>query len=233
MQPGRPLDERQTAMYNGSPVTQTLRYGSVSRGERQERMPKKVVTPGIDRADDRVRRSKEAVLETTYQLLMQAGLAGVSVDEVSRRSGVAKTTIYRHWPSRTALLLDACSRMASKFDIPDTGNLKEDLAELAFSIAALLRSKNFSSVLPSVVDAAERDDQIAALHSRIHAEHVAPLYVVIERARKRGELPRNCLAAEIVAAVVGPLFYRRWFSREPLDDRFIRAIVDRAVGWSK
>jgi AcrR family transcriptional regulator len=164
---------------------------------------------------------------------MEAGLAGVSVDEVARRSGVAKTTIYRHWPSRTSLLLDACSRMASKFEIPDTGNLKGDLVELASSIAAQLRSKNFSSVLPSVIDAAERDDQVAALHSRIHAEHMSPLYVVIERAKRRGELPRNCQAAEMVAAVVGPLFYRRWFSREPLDDRFVLAIVDRAVCKSK
>jgi hypothetical protein len=131
------------------------------------------------------------------------------------------------------LLLDACSRIAPKFEIPDTGNLKQDLAELASSIAALLRSKNFSSVLPSVIDAAERDDEVAALHSRIHAEHMAPLYVVVERARQRGELPRSSLAAEIVAAVVAPLFYRRWFSREPLDDRFVRAIVDRAVSRSK
>jgi AcrR family transcriptional regulator len=196
-------------------------------------MPKKTVKPRTDRADDRVRRSKESVLETTYELLMEAGLAGVSVDEVSRRSGVAKTTIYRHWPSRTELLLDACSRMTSKFAIPDTGNLKGDLAALASSIATLLRSKNFSSVLPSIIDAAERDEQVAAVYSRIHAEHMAPLYVVIERARQRGELPRSTLAAEIVAAVVGPLFYRRWFSREPLDDSFLRAVVDRAVSRSK
>jgi AcrR family transcriptional regulator len=201
--------------------------------ERQEQMPKKTAKPGTDRAAERIRRSKESVLQTTYQLLMETGLSGVSVDEVSKRSGVAKTTIYRHWPSRTALLFDACSQMGSKFEIPDTGNLKKDLAELASSITTLLRSKNYSSVLPSVIDAAERDDQIAALHARIHAEHMAPLYVVIERARQRGELPRNTLASEIVAAVVGPLFYRRWFSREPLDDGFVRAVVDRAVSSSK
>ena len=196
-------------------------------------MPKKTVKPGTDRPAERVRRSKESVLQTTYQLLMETGLSGVSVDEVSKRSGVAKTTIYRHWPSRTELLLDACSNIGSKFDIPDTGNLKKDLAELASSITALLRSKNFSSVLPSVIDAAERDEQVAALHARMHAEHMAPLYVVIECARQRGELPRNCLASEIVAAVVGPLFYRRWFSREPLDDGFVRAVVNRAVSKSK
>jgi AcrR family transcriptional regulator len=196
-------------------------------------MAKKAARPKTDRAQERVRRSKEAVLQATYQLLMETGLSGVSVDEVSNRSGVAKTTIYRHWPTRTALLLEACSKIGAKFEIPETGSLKNDLAELASSVTALLRSKNFSSVLPSVIDAAERDDQVAALHSRMHAEHIAPFFVVIERARQRGELPRNCLASEIVATVVGPLFYRRWFSREPLDDGFVRAVVERAVSGFK
>jgi AcrR family transcriptional regulator len=201
--------------------------------ESQQRMAKKAARPKTDRAQERVRRSKEAVLQATYQLLMETGLSGVSVDEVSSRSGVAKTTIYRHWPTRTALLLEACSKIGAKFEIPETGSLKNDLAELASSVTALLRSKNFSSVLPSVIDAAERDDQVAALHSRMHAEHIAPFFVVIERARQSGELPRDCLASEIVAAVVGPLFYRRWFSREPLDDGFVRAVVERAVSGFK
>ena len=58
-------------------------------------------------ADARVLRSRKAVLAATLRLLAEAGLSGVSVDEVSKRSGVAKTTIYRHWSSRSALLLDA------------------------------------------------------------------------------------------------------------------------------
>jgi AcrR family transcriptional regulator len=196
-------------------------------------MPKKTGRPGNDRANQRVRHSKETVLKTTFELLMEAGLGGVSVDEVSKRSGVAKTTIYRHWPSRTALLLDACSRMGAKFDVPDTGKLQTDLAELALSIAALLRSKSFSSVLPSIIDAAERDDQVATMYQRIHAEHMAPFYLVVERAKLRGELMRTCPASEIVAAVVGPLFYRRWFSREPLDDSFVKAAVKRALNRPK
>jgi AcrR family transcriptional regulator len=183
--------------------------------------------------DERVRRSKEVVLATTIQLLTETGLGGVSVDEVSKRSGVAKTTIYRHWPSRTALLLDACSKMGHKMELPDTGSLRGDIAALAASIASRLRSKNFSSVLPSVIDAAERDPEIAAVHARLHAGIMVPLYSAIERGKQRGELPRKCVASEVVAAIVGPLFYRRWFSREPLDDGFVKRVVDRAIGSAK
>jgi AcrR family transcriptional regulator len=196
-------------------------------------MPKKQGKTDRPRVDERVQRSKEAVLKATFQLLTETGLGGLSVDEVSKRSGVAKTTIYRHWPSREALLLDACSKMGPKLDLPDTGTLKGDIGELAAGIAERLRSKRFSSVLPSVIDAAERNSEIAAVHARLHAGIMAPLYSVIERARERGELPRNCVASELVATVVGPLFYRRWFSREPLDERFVKAVVDRAIRCSK
>src|SRR4051794_38037243 len=91
-------------------------------------------------ADQRVERSRKSVLTATVQLLAEAGLGGVSVDEVSRRSRVAKTTIYRHWPSRSVLLLDACSNLGARPQAPDTGTLKGDLSALATYMAGRLRS---------------------------------------------------------------------------------------------
>jgi AcrR family transcriptional regulator len=188
--------------------------------------------PEPGRNDERVRRSKEAVLAATAELLTESGFSGVSVDAVAERSGVAKTTIYRHWPSRSALLLEACSKFGTKPEVPDTGTLRGDVEALATYMARRLRTERFAKVLPSVIDAAERDPDIAAVHARLHAGFMAPLYAALERARRRGELPRDCVAADVVASVVGPLFYRRWFSREALDERFVRAVVERAVsGW--
>ncbi|HEX9238215.1 MAG TPA: helix-turn-helix domain-containing protein, partial [Xanthobacteraceae bacterium] len=59
---------------------------------------KQTVTTTRDSIDRRVSRSKQSVLAATFELLSEAGLAGVSVDAVAERSSVAKTTIYRHWP---------------------------------------------------------------------------------------------------------------------------------------
>jgi AcrR family transcriptional regulator len=179
--------------------------------------------------DDRVERSKSAVLATTYELLTKSGLSGVSVDEVSRRSGVAKTTIYRHWPSREALLLDACAQASSiKPQDPDTGSLKGDLELLARDIAARLEQP-WSSMLPSIIDAAERDKELASLQSRIHAQTREAFVTVIERAQERGELPRSQDPRELVALIFGPLLYRRFFSREGLDEGFAQRVVERAL----
>src|ERR1700677_4626616 len=95
--------------------------------------------------DKRVIRSKELVLKETYTLLSQGGISGVSVDEISRRSGVAKTTIYRHWPSRSALLLDACSQIGAPQPVPDTGSLSGDLRVLTETLANGLRTATWPS----------------------------------------------------------------------------------------
>lgn len=183
--------------------------------------------------DERVQRSKKAVLTATFQLLSESGLTGVSIDAVSRRSGVAKTTIYRHWPSRSALVLDACSRLKPKSEAPDTGNLKDDVTVLALNLASRLSTARWATVLPSMIDAAERDPELADLHSRMHAEMTTAFRSVIERSQQRGELSRHRRSTEVVAMILGPLFYRRWFSREPLDEGFVKRVVETAVSGSK
>lgn len=179
--------------------------------------------------DPRIQRSKDAVLAETNRLLAESGIGGVSIDEVSRRSGVSKTTIYRHWPSRSALLLDACSTMGAPMETPDTGSLRGDITALAGQLAEHLRTARWAAVLPSIVDAAERDPELAEVQTRLQAAMMAPFLAAIERAKRRGELPRSARPAEVVATIVGPLFYRRWFSREPLDSAFVKSVVSAAV----
>jgi AcrR family transcriptional regulator len=183
--------------------------------------------------DQRVQRSKQVVLDATFRLMSEAGIGGVSIDEISRTTGVAKTTIYRHWPSRSALLMDACSRLRTRVEAPDTGSFKKDLVALTTRLSGQLQSARWPSILPSIIDAAERDPELAKLHSELQAEFTAPYLAVFERARSRGELARGIESAELVACIFGPFFYRRWFSREPIDARFVKRIVERAIGAEK
>lgn len=180
-----------------------------------------------------LRRSKEAVmaasLAAAYQLLTECGLSGVSVDEVSRRSGVAKTTIYRHWPSRTTLLFDAVMQFAPRLQTPDTGRLDSDLTELALGLAERLQTGQWSSAMPSIIDAAERDTEVAEFQSRTHAGMMSGFGAIAARAQARGELGADFDVSELTAAIAGPLFYRRWFSRQALDEAFVHGVVERAL----
>jgi AcrR family transcriptional regulator len=196
----------------------------------KKRRPTNPSTPAITERDSkmldvRVRRSRVKVLDVTAELLLERGFAGASVDEITRRSGVAKTTIYRHWPTRGDLLRDACSSIGTPLEVPDTGSFEGDVTALVTSLAHLLRSEKWTSVLPSVIDAAERDPDIAAVYSRLQEGYSAPLQSIIQRAMQKGELPKTTDADMLVAALTGPLFYRRWFSREPLTTAFAKQIV--------
>jgi AcrR family transcriptional regulator len=179
--------------------------------------------------DGRVRRSRSRVLTTAFDLLSESGVGGFTVDEVARRSGVAKTTIYRHWPSREALVIDAASRISAEQEVPDTGSLEGDVTALLANLGHLLGTARWSSVVPSIVDVAERDPEFAALHGTIQRGHAAPLKEVIERAADRGLLSPAADPSSMVSALIGPLYYRRWFSREPIDDRFVKTVVRNVI----
>lgn len=182
-------------------------------------------SPTSEDEDRRVSRSKRLILKTAADLMILKGMGGLSVDEVSQRSGVAKTTIYRHWRTRSDLVLAACGSISTAQATPDSGTLAGDLTRLLLDLAHLLRTARWPSLLPSIVDAAERDPALAALYAEEQQRHSAPYLVAIERGKKRGELPSKADASGMVAQLVGPLFYRRWFSREPLDERFVKGVV--------
>jgi AcrR family transcriptional regulator len=186
-------------------------------------------TGGTGIVDRRVQASRARVLATTLELLTESGVGGLTVDEVSRRSGVAKTTIYRHWPDRSALILDACSQMAADEEAPDTGSLEGDLTAILSNIAQLLGTARWASILPSIVDVAERDPNFAEIHSTIQRGHAAPIKQALDRAAVHGEIAATVDRSAMTAALMGPLFYRRWFSREPIDHRFIESLIQSVV----
>jgi AcrR family transcriptional regulator len=179
--------------------------------------------------DARVRRSRDRVLTSAFELLSESGVGGFSVDEVARRSGVAKTTIYRQWPTREALVLEACSRISAEQEVPDTGSLEGDLTALLADTGHLLGTARWSSVVPSIVDVAERDPEFAEIPAMIQRGHAVAVREVLERAAGRGEISATADRSAIVSALMGPLYYRRWFSREPIDDQFIRVIVQNVI----
>jgi AcrR family transcriptional regulator len=185
---------------------------------------------GADEVDGRVRRSRERVLTTAFELLSQSGVIGFTVDEVAARSGVAKTTIYRHWPSREALVLDAASRISAEVAVPDYGTLAADVTAILANLGQLLSTARWSSVVPSIVDIAERDSEFAAIHGEIQRGHAAPLREVLHRAVEGGELPPNTDVSQMISELIGPLYYRRWFTRETIDERFVTAVVKTVIG---
>lgn len=179
--------------------------------------------------DPRVARSKAAVLEAAVELLAEHGYGGASVDRISERSGVAKTTIYRHWPCRADLLLDAFDSLVHKPEPVDTGSLRRDLVEQLTFLADQLRSAKWARILPSLIDAAERDPHLAALARDFAVQRREPLRAILARARQRGELGPEVDLDRAATLLAAPLFFRRLVSREPVTRALVADVVDSAL----
>lgn len=182
------------------------------------------------RRDKRVERSRAAVMSACQELVCQRGVGGVSVEGVAELSGVAKTTIYRHWPSREALLADTLCSLSAPPEIVPGVSVRSDLEGVLRWLATSLVHERWPVVLPSVLDAATRDPELARAHRQLRLERRAPLTDALARAVARGELPAGLDVERAVDLLAGPLFYRRLLGERPADEPgFVEAVVDGAL----
>lgn len=181
------------------------------------------------RLDPRVVRSREAVLASTAALLAEVGLSGVTIEAIAHRSGVAKTTIYRHWPELSQLVIDAVTSIAEPCASPDTGTLRGDLLELATGLAHALTVAPTAKVMPSLVDAAERDPDLALLQRAWVKQRRSGLRDALRQAQARGEIGPDVDIDLVASMQSGPIFYRRLVSHEPLSPRFLERLVDAVM----
>lgn len=176
--------------------------------------------------DPRVVRTKATVLAAAAQLLRDRGLAGFSIEALVAATGVSKTTIYRHWPSRRALLVSTIRAASAVGDAPDTGSLRGDL--LAFIKARTdARAQNrWPESLLTLLDAAERDSEIRGVIQDIMAATASQLREILERAEHRGELAPAVDDNVAITLILGSLMFERLVSRRPPSTRNATAIID-------
>lgn len=169
----------------------------------------------VETEDPRVLRSRRAVINATIDLLSERGVAATTIEGVSAASGVAKTTIYRHWGTKSELIIDAFDALVEAPRDPDTGAFSDDLEQLAMGLASGLRSGRSASLLPSLIEAADRDPELAEVHKRFADARSAVALRVVQRARRRGEVRADVTDEEIVGLLAGPIFYKRMVQHRP------------------
>ena len=104
-----------------------------------------------------------AVLEAADDLLVERGFAGVTIEGIAAKAGVAKQTIYRWWDSKTDILFDALTQDAAEFFTePDTGSLGADLRTRLRELATFLTGTDAGAVLRALAGQAQHDPAVAA-----------------------------------------------------------------------
>jgi AcrR family transcriptional regulator len=177
--------------------------------------------------DPRIERTRQVVLAAALELISETGFARVTIEAIGERSGVARSTIYRHWKQLPDLMLDALAAGIERSTPPDTGELRSDLIAFVTELTDLITSDEFSQIAMALIVESHRDPAIAELHSRFLRGRQQFTIAAIERGIERGELPSTVDAPQMAADLAAPVFFRALIQHVPIDEAFIDQHVDR------
>jgi AcrR family transcriptional regulator len=158
-------------------------------------------------------RSEEAhraILDATLALLVEVGYSALTVEGIAQRAGVGKATIYRRWPSKLPLVIEAFGELPA-FEEADTGDLRGDLDHILRSYVRVYNTTPLGAVVPSLAGELPHNPELMDLFAPVVKERRRPLIRALERAVQRGEIPRDIdldLAADLV---LGPITVRVFF----------------------
>ncbi len=184
------------------------------------------------RGRPRSEKARAAILAATTELLLDRGLAAVSMDAVAARAGVSKATIYRWWPTKEALALDAVYLDWATAQQPDDGSgpLREDLRALLRPWVRLIRSRPYGRVVTGLLAHAQTDPAFAedyvARFVEPRREQARALFL---RAVERGEIRPDTHTEVALDLLYGALYHRMLNRHLPLTDRFVADAIDLVV----
>jgi AcrR family transcriptional regulator len=171
------------------------------------------------------------ILHAAVRLLAEVGYDRLTMDAVAAAAKAGKATLYRRWPSKAELVVDAiiCTAHEHKTSLPDTGSLLGDLRALSTAGPREPDEMRNRIMIGLVTALPQHPDLAAIVRERLMGPRLAVLRQVFERAAERGEIPPERdldLLAQVGPAMV---FHRVMLMAEPLDDDFITRLTDEVI----
>lgn len=181
------------------------------------------MTPGID---PRVRHTREAVHDAVLDLIRENGLAAVRHALVAERAGVARATVYRHWPDRAALLVSTLEALRPQIEAPEpSGDVRVDVRRLVDTFASHLNDNEMLADLLVLLREADDDPELAVVRQHVIPIEGNPLRTLVEAGRVGGVL-RDDVPVEVqIGMVLGPMLAYRLVLRRALTDDVLDGIV--------
>jgi AcrR family transcriptional regulator len=170
-------------------------------------------------------RQAAAIFRATLDLLVERGYEGLTVEGVAARSKVNKTTIYRWWPSKDALLSAALIESdVLELAVADTGSLRGDLTALVEQVVRLLTKHQGGAIARATLAGIDRPD-LAHFAQKFCADRLTREEPIFQRAAARGELPPGTDPSLVVDLLAGAVWYRLLIRQTPVPDDFADRLV--------
>lgn len=183
----------------------------------------------------RSERSRRATLDAALELCTEKGYGRVSIEAIAARAGVSKKTIYRWWPSKSAVMLEAFTEaLVGTTPFVDTGDIAADLRSNVLGAVNLLSTPPFGPAYAGILSEVHHDDALADI---VRTQLVEPRFgeavARLRRAQEQGQIPEGADLPLAVEMLYGPVYYRHVLRKPVQDLEEIGKLVDhvlRALG---
>jgi len=184
-------------------------------------------TAASRRGRPRSAETTNAILQSAYTLMAETGLAATSIDAVARHSNVSKMTIYKWWPSREALLIDAFLHHASlMLPLPTSGTAAERLRNHAVAYAKALQGEFGKVQLAVISECISNTGSAEIFYERYLRYRRTALIELIVAGQQDGSVGAVGKPEDLYDAIYGSLFYRYIFGITPISPTQARNLVD-------
>jgi TetR/AcrR family transcriptional regulator, regulator of autoinduction and epiphytic fitness len=183
------------------------------------------------RVDPRVERSRQVILRAALDELGEEGYGAFTIESVAARAGVGKSTIYRHWPGKVALIADAFEA-SHEHAVPPVAGLtaRESLERLLRHVAEIVADPAFWAPIPALIEGAERDPGLREFRHRYSAARRQSLADLIRQGMAEGGFRTQADPDLAAQALLGPIFYQRLLTSEPFDPGRVGELIDLVLG---
>jgi len=183
------------------------------------------------RPGGRSARVRAAVLHAAFDELGEKGYDGFNMEAVARRSGVHKTTVYRRWPTREALVMDALdSRSDRHSPISVTGSLRADLLAFGQDVFTKLSSPHGKAMLKSLVAAVDQSPEILEKVQGFWRERLDAGAALVSKAIDRGELQADTNVDLLIEGLLAPIYLRVLLPGGSVTRAFLEQLIELLLG---
>jgi AcrR family transcriptional regulator len=166
------------------------------------------------------------VLEAARRLLVEEGPDAVTALRVSEATGIARTTIYRHWPEREDLLRDTIAIDEPDSHVELTGDTRADLVAMLSHMAERVGHRRSARMMAVAIERSGHRGQTGGPHREMFRRRMEPLRKIIEHGVESGDVSPSVDVDEAVAQLAGPAFFQAVFMRRKVEPDFVTTIVD-------
>jgi len=186
--------------------------------------------PGRPRSE----QARQAILRSTLKLLSENGFSDLTIEEVADRAAVGKTTVYRWWPNKGALIADAfASSTTSRLHFPDTGSLATDMSRQMRQLVKVFGSPR-GRIVSAILAAGQSDeDLVAAFRERFLKPRRREAYATLKRGVLRGELRPDVDPDLLLDSLYGPIYMRFLIRHDRLTADFVDRLCALVLGGAR